>query len=669
MVPFNESVFKKMANALRLLSIDAVEQAASGHLGFPMGMADVATGLFTHSLKFSASDPQWFNRDRFILSAGHGSMLLYALLYLNGYKGVGLNDLKSFRQLGSMTPGHPEYGHTPGVEATTGPLGQGFANGVGLALAEEMMRAEFGGELVNHKTFVMAGDGCLMEGVTQEALSFAGHYGLSKLTVLFDDNHISIDGNTGLSTSEDTLARFRAANWDVFCTDGYDMESIKEALDKAEQSQKPSLIACRTIIGWGAPTKQGSEKIHGSPLGREEIARTREALDWPHDPFEVPEDLVALWRKNGQRGDEGKKAWEHTVNTLSPGKKAAFLNRLRAPLGGSEWKKELTLFKQEILKNSQSSMATRVSSGRVLDVLVKEIPALVGGSADLTESTNVKPAYMTSIRPGDFHGRFIHYGVREHALGAIMNGLTLHGGFIPYGSTFLVFSDYMRPAIRLSALMGVRVIYVLTHDSIALGKDGPTHQPVEHLASLRVIPNTYVYRPADSIETAECWECALETVDAPSIIALSRQAVPLCRNFGAENMSRWGAYIMREEINPLGLVIAATGSEVSLALEVRRILEEGGRGVRVISAPCLELYKNQTEAYKQTLFPKGIPLFSIEAGVREGLSAYLPPVREHFGVSGFGASGPGADVMAYFGLTADAIVGKIRGLLDDGPTQ
>lgn len=648
------ALLKKMANAVRFLSIDSVERATSGHPGLPMGMADVATVLFTQALTFNASNPEWFDRDRFVLSAGHGSALLYSLLYLNGFVGIEKKDLERFRQLGSLTPGHPEYGHTPGVETTTGPLGQGFANGVGFALAEEMMRAEFGSSLVDHRTYVLAGDGCLMEGITHEALSFAGHYRLSKLTVLFDDNHISIDGTTDLSVSEDIEARFKAAHWDVFSVDGYDYEGIYQALQKAKRSKRPCLIACRTIIGFGAPTKQGSEKVHGSPLGVGEVAKTRAALDWPYKPFEVPDSILSLWRRNGQKGDHSQQEWQRRVDRLPRGAKETFLTRVQNPLAGGEWRRALEDFKK-MGATHPSSMATRVSSGKVIEVLQKNLPSLVGGSADLTESTNTKPSDMHSVTPHNFNGRYIHYGVREHAMGAIMNGLTLHGGFIPYGSTFLVFSDYMRPAIRLSALMGIRVIYLLTHDSVGMGEDGPTHQPVEHLASLRAMPNCYVFRPADTIETAESWECALERGDGPSVVALSRQNLVPVRDASEENLTRKGAYILREAQSPIAVVLVATGSEVGLALGVRDILEDRGMGVQVISMPCVELYKGQPQFYKDSLFPKGMPLFSLEAGVPEGLISYLPPVTHHFGVTHFGASGPGPQVMDSFGLTASHV--------------
>ncbi|HEM46481.1 MAG TPA: transketolase, partial [Alphaproteobacteria bacterium] len=509
-----------MSNAIRALSMDAVQRANSGHPGMPMGTADVATVLFSKHLKFDASAPDWWDRDRFVLSAGHGSMLLYSLLYLTGYPGMDLDQLKNFRQLGSRTAGHPEYGHAPGIETTTGPLGQGLANAVGMALAERMLAARYGADVVDHYTYVLAGDGCLMEGISHEAISLAGHLRLGRLIVLFDDNGITIDGKTELSVGDDQLKRFEASGWDVARIDGHDREAIDAALTAARASDRPSLIACRTVIGFGAPTKAGSEKTHGSPLGEEEVAGAREKLGWPYPPFDVPEHILSAWRRVGARGEAERLDWEQRVASLDSDLRNEF-ERVMAgdlPLG---WEAALDAFKAEMARE-EPKLATRVASQKVLEVLTRAIPELVGGSADLTGSNGTRTSDQVAVTAQDFSGSYINYGVREHGMAAAMNGIALHGGLIPYGGTFLAFTDYCRPAIRLSALMGKRVVYVMTHDSIGLGEDGPTHQPVEHLAALRAMPNLHVFRPADVVETAECWALALEHSETPSILALTR---------------------------------------------------------------------------------------------------------------------------------------------------
>ena len=650
---------QRMSNAIRFLSMDAIEKAQSGHPGLPMGMADVATVLFTKFLKFDATSPHWADRDRFVLSAGHGSMLLYSLLYLNGYPDMGLDDLKAFRQLGSKTPGHPEYGHTLGVETTTGPLGQGLANGVGMAIAEEILKASFGSDVVNHRTYVIVGDGCLMEGISQEAISFAGHLRLSKLIVLFDDNHISIDGDTSLSISDDALMRFQASDWHVQRIDGHDPLAIEQAIQNAQDSPLPSMIACRTKIGYGAPTKEGTSKAHGSPLGTEEIAKTRVALKWPYPPFDVPEDILKAWRENGQRSKVLVQDWEERLAKKSTVFKQEFYRRLEGQLPKS-WEIPLEPFVEDLLK-TRPKLATRQCSQNVLNILVPEIPELIGGSADLTESNNTKAKSTRDIVPSDFNGQYIHYGVREHAMAAIMNGLAVHGGIIPFGGTFLVFSDYLRPALRLSALMGLRVIYVLTHDSIGLGEDGPTHQPIEQLASLRLIPNLYVFRPCDGIETAECWAMALQLNKAPSIFALTRQALPTLRQDKrwsvSDNRSARGGYILKETaLNRREITLLATGSEVTLALAAQQILEAQKIPTGVVSLPCFRLFDEQPVPYKDSVLNPHTLRISIEAGVSEGWSKYTGSFDHHIGLTTFGASGKIEDLLPYFGLTPEHVV-------------
>lgn len=645
---------RDMANAIRFLAIDAVEKAKSGHPGMPMGMADVATVLFSRFLKFDAADPAWPDRDRFVLSAGHGSMLLYALLHLTGYEGVTIDQLKSFRQWGSKTPGHPEYGHTPGVETTTGPLGQGIATAVGMALAERLSNARFGDDLVDHFTYVVAGDGCLMEGLSHEALSLAGHLKLSKLIVLFDDNQISIDGSTSLSCSDDQLARFAASGWSVRRIDGHDPEAISLALEEERRTNRPSLIACRTIIGYGAPGRQGTEKAHGAPLGAEEIALTREALHWPHPAFEIPESVLNAWRTIGRRGTTLHDAWKNRRARLGADVANSFQKSLEGALSGS-CESALSSIRARFATESPN-IATRQASQQVIDVIAATQPNLLGGSADLTHSNLTQAKTQRSVRPGDFDGNYIHYGIREHGMAAAMNGIALHGGFIPYGGTFLTFADYSRPAIRLAALMGIRAIHVMTHDSIGLGEDGPTHQPVEHLASLRAIPNLLVFRPADAVETAEAWDCALRTVRSPSVLCLSRQALPTFRSdVGGINRVAQGAYVVVNPEAERDVTLIATGSEVAIATEAAKELAAQGIHAAVVSAPCLELFAAQPKDYQHAVLGRCARV-GIEAAVEAGWGRWLGSDGEFVGMKGFGASAPANVLYREFGITPEVVV-------------
>jgi transketolase len=646
----------EMANAIRFLAIDAVEKAKSGHPGMPMGMADVATVLFTRFLKFDPADPAWPDRDRFVLSAGHGSMLLYALLHLIGYEGVTLDELKAFLQWGSKTPGHPEYGHTPGVETTTGPLGQGIATAVGMALAERLMHARFGEDFVDHFTYVIAGDGCLMEGLSHEAISMAGHLRLSRLIVLFDDNEISIDGATSLSCSDDQLARFAASGWSACRIDGHDPAAIAAAIEQARHSDRPSLIACRTLIGFGAPNRQGSEKAHGAPLGPEEIGKTRDALDWPHAPFEIPDAVRDAWREAGRRGHHARRAWIERTRRSESGGRSAFhdaLNR-NLPCGYADAMARI----RRRFGADRPSIATRQASQLVIDTIAEALPNLLGGSADLTHSNLTKAKTHQPVKVGSFAGNYVHYGVREHAMAAAMNGIALHGGYIPYGGTFLTFADYSRPAIRLAALMGIRVVHVMTHDSIGLGEDGPTHQPVEHLASLRAIPNLLVFRPGDAIETAEAWDCALRAKASPSVLCLSRQALPAFRDaIGDANRVAMGAYVVEEPEGDRDVTLIATGSEVSIALKAARLL--AGENVRaaVVSAPCFELFRQQPRAYQADVLGRA-PRIGIEAAVEGEWGRWLGDSGEFVGMTGFGASAPAEVLYRKFGITAEAVATK-----------
>jgi transketolase len=619
----------------------------------PMGMADVATVLFSRFLKFDAAEPRWPDRDRFVLSAGHGSMLLYALLYLTGYEGMTLDELKRFRQWGSKTPGHPEYGHTEGVETTTGPLGQGLATAVGMALAERILNARFGDDLVDHYTYVIAGDGCLMEGLSHEAISLAGHLKLSRLIVLFDDNHITIDGATSLSCSDDQLIRFLASGWSVRRVDGHDHDAIAQAIGEERETNRPSLIACKTVIGYGAPTRQGTEKAHGAPLGGEELGKAREALRWPYAPFEIPDELLARWRAVGSRGRIARHRWMEQREKLDDFAREDFDDALKGEAGS-----DVGFALREIecrFADERPKIATRQASQQVLEAITQVAPNLLGGSADLTHSNLTLTRAQQAVRPGAFGGNYIHYGIREHAMASAMNGIALHGGFIPYGGTFLAFSDYSRPAIRLAALMGVRVIHVMTHDSIGLGEDGPTHQPVEHLASLRAIPNLLVFRPADAIETAQAWDCALRAARQPSVLCLSRQALPvLDRAFAAENQVARGAYVVSEPQGLRDVTLIATGSEVAIAVAAAELLRERGLRAAVISMPCFELFAAQPQDYRAEILGNA-PRVGVEAAVEGNWRRWLGESGEFVGMTGFGASAPAGELYVQFGITGEAV--------------
>ncbi|OHC76472.1 MAG: transketolase [Rhodospirillales bacterium RIFCSPLOWO2_12_FULL_58_28] len=653
------SSHRDMADVIRFLSADAVQAANSGHPGMPMGMADVATVLFSRFLKFDPTAPKWPDRDRFVLSAGHGSMLLYALLYLTGYEDMTLDEIKNFRQLGARTCGHPEYGHAAGIEATAGPLGQGIAMAVGMALSERMLNARFGDDIVDHYTYAVAGDGCLMEGISQEAISMAGHLCLTKLIVLWDDNSICIDGATSATLSDDQLARFAASRWNVQSVDGHDAKAVAAAIEKARASDKPSLIGCRTIIGYGAPNKQGTSATHGSPLGNDEIAAARKKLGWDHGPFEVPDAVLSSWRQAGKRGVAERAAWE---KRLAAADNKEEFNRMIAGGLPENWPDIINDLKRNFAKE-RPKPATRQASGKVLEALTAAIPGLIGGSADLTGSVNTKTPSTKPVTAADFSGRYIHYGVREHAMAAVMNGMALHGGFIPYGGTFLVFADYMRGAIRMSALMGQRVIYVLTHDSIGLGEDGPTHQPVETLAGLRAMPNFNVFRPADAVETAECWALALAAADTPSAMVLTRQGLPTLRaEHTDQNRCARGAYVLAEaEGGKRKVTLLATGSEVSLAMEARDRLQADGIPAAVVSMPCWELFDAQDAAYRSmVLGPSGAVRVGVEAAISLGWDRYLGDNGVFIGMKGFGASAPAERLYEHFGITTANIVAAAK---------
>ena len=651
-----------MANAIRALAMDGVQAANSGHPGMPMGMADAVTVLFNRFINIDPSVPDWADRDRFILSAGHGSMLLYALHHLLGYADMDTAQLRNFRQLGSKTAGHPEYGHALGIETTTGPLGQGITTAVGMAIAEQMMAARFGTKLTDHFTYVLAGDGCLQEGISHEAIDLAGHLKLKKLIVLWDDNEISIDGSTSLSTSMNQAMRFKAAGWDVQRVDGHDREAVADAIGKARRSRKPSLIACRTVIGKGAPNLEGSHKTHGAPLGKDEIAATRLNIGWPHEPFVIPQNIYDAWADVAVRGRENREAWQTRISQSRNGKRLEkFLSEgLPAALS-----RRLAAFRREHVEKATKT-ATRQASQMVLEVINGATPLTVGGSADLTGSNLTKTSQTDAIRPGSFKGRYIHYGIREHGMAAVMNGIALHGGFIPYGGTFLVFSDYARGAMRLSALMEQQVIYVLTHDSIGLGEDGPTHQPVEHLAMLRATPNLNVYRPADIIETAECWELALTTPNTPSVLALSRQGLPMLRErHEAENRSAKGAYVLREPIGGRDVTLIATGSEVEIAKAAAdSLLAEKGIKAAIVSMPCWELFEAQDADYREAVLGSA-PRIAIEAAARMGWDRWTGSDGAFIGMEGFGASAPATDLYKHFGITAERVAQQAVRLINN----
>ncbi len=657
---------RDMADCIRFLSMDAVQQAKSGHPGAPMGMADIATVLFKDFMQFDAADPHWIDRDRFILSNGHGSMLLYSLLYLTGYQDMPIEELKRFRQVGSKTPGHPEYKHADGIELTTGPLGQGIAEAVGMALGERIMNGQFGDELVNHFTYVFMGDGCLMEGISQEAISLAGHLKLGRLIAFWDNNSISIDGATSLAVSDNEVDRFRASGWHVLEIDGHDTDAIHDAIVTARSvTDRPTMIACRTIIGFGFPTKAGTQKAHSDAPGEEEIAGAREILGWHHPPFVIPDDLLGEWRAIGAKGGKARADWAERVKQAPDGPRQEFERRNDGKLP-ADWKQAIAAVRAGFIESGKE-LATRQASGAVLDHLFDAIPEMLGGSADLTPSNNTKAKNQVEIKPGEFGGSYVHYGVREHAMAAAMNGIALHGGLIPYGGTFLCFSDYCRPAIRLAAMMQIRTTFVMTHDSIGLGEDGPTHQPVEQLAALRAIPHLAVYRPGDAIETAECWEDILDNPRRAALLALSRQPMPLLRREpGTENKSSRGAYVLLEAVGgPRRLTLMATGSELHLAVEAREVLQEEGIPTAVVSMPCRLLFEEQDLAYKQAVMGETHARVAVEAAVELGWERYLGFQGRFVGMHGFGESGKIADVYKRFDITTDAVVRAAREVLQE----
>ena len=652
----NNPARQDMANAIRALAMDAVEAAKSGHPGMPMGMADAATALFADHLKFDASAPDWPDRDRFVLSAGHGSMLIYALLHLTGYADMTMDQLRNFRQLGAITAGHPEAGHAGGIETTTGPLGQGIANAVGMAMAEHHLAAKFGRDLVDHFTYVIAGDGCLMEGVSHEAASMAGHMGLSRLIVLFDDNGISIDGSTDLAVSEDTTARFEAYGWQVLAIDGHDMDAVSGAIAEARaDTARPSLIRCRTVIGYGAPKKAGTAGAHGAPLGAEEIEGTRAAIGWSHAPFEIPAEISDAWRAVGSRGSAAREAWQSRHDAADT---AAFDAAMKGDFKAAI-DKAVGAWKQSLSAEPQK-LATRVASQKAIEAILPACPSLIGGSADLTGSNNTRVGGQDSYGRDSAAGSYVHYGVREHGMAAAMNGIALHGGAIPYGGTFLVFTDYCRPSIRLSALMRQRVVYVMTHDSIGLGEDGPTHQPVEHLAALRAIPNLLVFRPGDTVETAEAWQCALAAEESPSILALSRQGLEQFRLGDlSDNMTARGAYIAAGEADERQVTLMASGSEVGIAISAHEMLAADGIAATVVSVPCMELFRQQDAAWQKMVLGTA-PRIAIEAAIRQPWDRFLGENDAFVGMDDFGASAPAADLFPHFGITADAVVAAAK---------
>ena len=656
------------AAALRVLAMDAVQQANSGHPGMPMGMADVATVLFEKHLKFDASAPHWPDRDRFVLSAGHGSMLLYGLLFLTGYADMPIDELKRFRQLHSKTAGHPEYGYADGIETTTGPLGQGLGNAVGMAIAEESLAARYGRKIVDHRTWVIAGDGCLMEGISHEAIGLAGKQRLSRLIVMWDDNGISIDGKVSLADATDQMARFAAAGWSVHACDAHDPADVDRALTEAKATSLPAMIACRSHIGYGAPTKQDTKAAHGSPLGPEEIAQVREIYGWHWPPFEVPDEVLQAWREIGARGNSTRSEWEARLGKLSAGKRAEF-ERVVAGEMPKKLASALAAFKKAT-SEAAPKVATRKSSENVLEVVNATVPETLGGSADLTGSNNTLTKGLGVFDADNRAGRYVHYGIREHGMAAAMNGIAVHGGCVPYGGTFLCFADYARGAMRLSAVIGARVIYVLTHDSIGLGEDGPTHQPVEHLAMLRATPNLQVFRPCDTVETAEAWELALTSAKTPSVLALTRQNLATLRTTHTrKNLSARGGYVLAESESRRRAVLLATGSEVEIAIAARLLLERKGIGTRVVSMPCWELFAEQDAAYRRSVLPAGPVRVAVEAAVRFGWDRWLCGERGaekkagFVGMAGFGASGPIEALYPHFGITAEAVVAEVEALL------
>ncbi len=647
-----------MATALRFLCVDMIEKSKSGHPGMPLGMADVATVLFSKYIKINPQQPRWFDRDRFVLSAGHGSSLLYSLFYLLGYKDINLEDLRNFRQLGSKTAGHPEYGHLEGIDITTGPLGQGIASSVGMALAEKKISTHFGKDVCNHYTYVFAGDGCLMEGISEEAISLAGHWKLNKLIVFWDNNNITIDGSVDSTSTTNQIARFKANGWNTIAIDGHNYCAIDKAIRKAQKSSRPTLISCKTKIGWGAPTKAGTSKCHGSPLGEEEACAMRKIFQWDCAPFETPDNILKLWRDAGKRNKQTYYDWE--AQTKTKGREFAEYINNELP---QDWDKGLNAFKQQAL-NDGLKIATRKASQLCLEHIIPSVPQIVGGSADLAASNLTKVEGMKTISSKDYDGNNIAYGIREHAMGAIMNGMSLHGGIIPYGGTFFVFSDYLRPAIRLGALMGVRTIYVLTHDSIGVGEDGPTHQPIEHLASFRAMPNVLMFRPCDVIETAEAWQLALENEDSPSLLALTRQNLPLLRKQCKDNLSARGAYVISDvkKGKSRQATLIATGSEVSLAITAQEELRKKGIEVAVVSMPCSALFDRQDESYRNEVLGEA-PKIGIEAASSYGWEKYLGCDGKFIGINSFGASGPADELFKFFGITVDEITTTVKKII------
>ena len=645
---------KDLANAIRFLSIDAVEKANSGHPGLPMGMADVATILFKYYLKFNPKNPNWMNRDRFVLSAGHGSMLLYSLLYLTGYQSISLNDIKNFRQLNSICAGHPEYEKNTGIETTTGPLGQGIANAVGFALAEEILKKRFGKDIFDHKTYVVAGDGCLMEGISHEALSLAGHLKLKNLVMLFDNNSISIDGPTSLAVSDNFKKRFESYGWNYIEINGHNEKQIFKTLKKVQKAKKPTVISCKTTIGYGSPNKSGTASAHGSPLGKEEINLVRKKLKWEHEPFKIPEKILKEWREVGNKGIKEEMKWKRNYNKKKNVIEKTFSNK---------FKNIFEIEKQRVIKNLET-LATRKSSEKILTILTEVNSNIIGGSADLSGSNNTKTNNHKIIKPGDFKGNYIHYGVREHAMCGIMNGLALHSSLIPYGGTFLIFSDYSKPSMRLAAFMKQRVVYVMSHDSIGLGEDGPTHQPVEQLSHLRSIPNLNVFRPADTTETLECWQIALNSLNSPSVLALTRQKInPIRKEFIKENKCSFGAYELSRTNQKIGITIFASGSEVNLALEVSHKLATENIYSKVISVPCQELFEKQLTNYKEKILNETKFKISIEAGSTDCWKKYVGEKGLTFGINDFGKSAPYKEIYKHFGLTSEIIAQKTKEMI------
>jgi len=648
-------VFKDLSNAIRFLSIDSVQKANSGHPGMPMGMADVATVLFRYYLRFNPKNPEWIDRDRFILSAGHGSMLLYSLLYLTGYKSISIEDIKNFRQLNSICAGHPEYLKNSGIETTTGPLGQGLSNAVGMAISEEILKKRYGSNLINHKTYVIASDGDLMEGISHEAMSLAGHLKLKNLIVFFDNNKISIDGPTNLTVSDDYKKRFESYGWSFQEINGHNEKEISKAIKKCLSSKKPNIISCKTIIGYGSPNKSGKASSHGAPLGEEEVALVRKKLKWKHEPFKIPKEILNEWRKIGEKGVLEEKKWNSIYNKKNKKIREEITRMIENKLP-HDFNKHITSLKKRIF-DLKSPEASRKSSAFVLENIIKNLPELIGGSADLSGSNNTKTKYSTIIKPSNFKGNYIHYGVREHAMAGIMNGMALHGGIIPYGGTFLIFSDYCKPSLRLSALMGLKVIYVFSHDSIGLGEDGPTHQPIEHLAHLRAIPNLNVFRPADTIETLECWETALKSSSNPSVIALSRQKIPfVTETLTNKNMSALGGYEIKKTNSNPEITLIASGSEVEIAIDALNKLKEININSKVVSMPCQELFDKQPKEYREKIIEKNSKKISIEASSIFGWEKYVDSHGASLGLKSFGKSAPYKSIYENFNLTSDSVV-------------